>query len=64
MDSQNELERLKMARRIPDEFHVVKGAIFANAFGVFEAMLNLIGQQLAYYATTGGKLGSVPHLCT
>lgn len=58
-DSQDELERLKLAKKLPDDFKDIKETIHANAFGVLEALLNLIGQQLTYFATAAGILGSI-----
>jgi hypothetical protein len=57
-DCDVELGRLETAKRIPDGFLEIKETVHTNAFGVLEATLNLVGQQLTYFATNGGKLGS------
>jgi hypothetical protein len=57
---QYELKRLELAKRIPGDFQDIKEIVYANGFGVFEAMLNFVGQQLTYFATAGGKLGAFP----
>jgi hypothetical protein len=56
-DSEHELQRLAMVKSIPDDVKYMKEIIEMNALGVLEAILNLVGQQLSYFATTVGKLG-------
>jgi hypothetical protein len=54
---QYEIARLKLIKHIPDDFKEIKATMKTNAFGVLEAMLNLVGQQLVYFGTNLGKVG-------
>jgi hypothetical protein len=54
---ENEIERLGLAKKIPAAFNDDKTTVQDNAFGVLTAILNLIGEQLLYFATVGGKIG-------
>jgi len=53
----NEIARLKLIKHIPDDFTEIRETVKMNAFGVLEAMLNLVGQQLVYFGTYLGKFG-------
>jgi hypothetical protein len=57
-DSENELKRLKLAEEIPN-IKDIRANVHASAFGVMEAILNLVGQQLIYFATILGKTGLI-----
>jgi hypothetical protein len=57
---ENEIRRLAMAEQIPDAFEDIKPTIQDNAFGVLEAILNLVGEQLLYFTTVGGQIGLSP----
>ena len=56
-----QLDRLSLIYRIPDTVKEIKSIVHAAAFGVLEAMLNLIGRELTYFQIRGGKLG-LPHM--
>jgi hypothetical protein len=60
IDISKELRRLRIAKMIPDHFAGDKKVIHANAVAVLEAVLLLVGQQLAYFATKLWKLGLPP----
>ena len=59
-NSERELGHLAMAQHIPDTFKEIKATVQDNAFGVLEAMLNLVGKQLYYLKTVTGKTGQPP----
>lgn len=63
-DIQNNLERLKLYEIIPEHFEDAKIIVQANALGVLAAILDLIGQQLAYLHTFGAKFGTTPSSLT
>jgi hypothetical protein len=55
--SEKEIARLEIANKIPDAFKDIKDTVKDNAFDVLTAMLNLVGEQLLYFATALGKTG-------
>jgi hypothetical protein len=45
------LERLRIAQEIPDSFGKMKARVYANAFSVLQAVLDLVRLQLVYLKT-------------
>jgi hypothetical protein len=52
-----QLERLSLVHKVPDTVKDIQNVVHATVFGVLEAMLNLIGRELAYFQVRGGKSG-------
>jgi hypothetical protein len=50
-DGKEELERLKFVKEIPESLDPdLKDRLEANAFNVLTSLLNLIGENVSYYA--------------
>jgi len=51
------LERLQVSQRIPENFGMIKATVYANAFAVLEAVLDLVRLQLMYLKTPAKQFG-------
>jgi len=50
-DGNEELVRLKLVKEIPENLHPgLKDRLEANAFDVLTSLLNLVGENVSYYA--------------
>jgi hypothetical protein len=56
-DMSTHLERLGVAQKIPENFGEIKAAVYANAFAVLEAVLDLVRLQVVYLKTPAKRLG-------
>lgn len=51
-DGKEEIQRLKLVKEIPDNLSPgLKDRLEANAFNVLACLLNLVGENVSYYAT-------------
>ena len=54
-DGKEELQRLKLVKEIPENLSPgLKNRLEANAFNTLTCLLNLVGENLSYYATFEG----------
>lgn len=51
------IERLELSQRIPENFGKMKAIVYANAFAVLEAVLDVVRLQLVYLKTPGKQFG-------
>lgn len=51
MDISAQLERLQVAKTIPEKFGRIKAAVHVNAFRVLQAIIDLLKVQLVYLRT-------------
>jgi len=60
VDIQSDLVILRQHINVPERFQNVKEEVQIHGLGVLSAMLDLIGCQISYLNSTGGKLGKNP----
>jgi hypothetical protein len=55
---ETEIKHLRnIIRRLPAQFPEIVDSIIVKAFAIVEAAVNLVGEQLQYFGTSGGTIG-------
>jgi hypothetical protein len=63
-DGKEEIQRLKLVKAIPEDLAPgLKNRLEANAFNVLACLLNLVGENVSYYATFEGAGWAVSKTC-
>jgi hypothetical protein len=56
-DMKTHIQRLKLSHKLPEDFGKMKAMVYANAFTVLEAVLDLVRLHLKYLKTPGKAAG-------